>query len=140
MTLTKSNPERPSRRKRIVIAKPGLDGHDRGARVVARLFRDEGFEVIYTGLRQSPAVIARTAIQEDADLVGLSIMSGAHLPLTELVMASLRAAGGRDVDVIVGGTVPEADVTELQRLGVTAVFGIGTNITDIQRWIAEYTQ
>ncbi len=123
------------RRLRILVAKPGLDGHDRGAKVIARFLRDEGHEVIYTGLRQRPAWIAQTAIQEDVSVVGLSVLSGAHLPMTRGVLDALRAAGGEDIPVIVGGTIPPADAEELKRMGVAAVCGIGSSLSDIREAI-----
>src|SRR5690606_11836363 len=113
-------------RTRVVIAKPGLDGHDRGARVIARALRDAGMEVIYTGLRQTPEQIAATALQEDADVVGLSILSGAHMHVCSRLMAELRARGLEDVTVLVGGIIPDVDVPKLQAMGVTGVFPPGT--------------
>ncbi|MDQ3541293.1 MAG: cobalamin B12-binding domain-containing protein [Chloroflexota bacterium] len=111
---------------RILVAKPGLDGHDRGAKVLARAFRDAGFEVIYTGLFQTPEMIANAALQEDVDVVGLSILSGAHMSLFPPIMDALRAAGREDVLVVAGGTIPEDDIPRLRELGVAAVFGPGT--------------
>src|SRR5450756_1647417 len=111
---------------RIVIAKPGLDGHDRGAKVVARALRDAGMEVIYTGLHQTPDQIVETAIQEDADAVGLSILSGAHMTLVPRVLEGLKAQGADDVLVIAGGTIPSDDADELRALGVAEVFTPGT--------------
>jgi methylmalonyl-CoA mutase C-terminal domain/subunit len=114
------------RKIRVIIAKPGLDGHDRGAKVVARALRDAGMEVIYTGLRQTPEMIAEAALQEDADVVGLSILSGAHMGLVPRVLELLRANGQESVRVFVGGIIPEADVPELLRMGVSAVYGPGS--------------
>src|SRR5512147_288498 len=111
---------------RVLVAKPGLDGHDRGAKVVARALRDAGMEVIYTGLRQSPEMIAEAALQEDVNVVGLSILSGAHMGLVPRVLELLRANGQSGVKVFVGGIIPEADVPELLKLGVMAVYGPGT--------------
>jgi methylmalonyl-CoA mutase, C-terminal domain len=111
---------------RILIAKPGLDGHDRGAKVMARAFRDAGFEVIYTGLFQSPEMIATAALQEDVDVVGLSILSGAHMALFPRIMDELRARGLDDVLVVAGGTIPREDIPEIEAFGVAAVFGPGT--------------
>lgn len=111
---------------RILVAKPGLDGHDRGAKVLARAFRDAGFEVIYTGLFQTPEMIASAALQEDVDVVGLSILSGAHLALFPPIMAALRAVGRDDVLVVAGGTIPEDDIPLVREMGVAAVFGPGT--------------
>ena len=113
---------------RVLIAKPGLDGHDRGAKVVARALRDAGFEVIYTGIRQRPAEIAAAALQEDVQVVGLSILSGAHLSLTRKTVEALRAAGADDVLVVVGGTIPRADVPRLQEVGAAAVYPTGTQL------------
>ena len=111
---------------RVLIAKPGLDGHDRGAKVVARALRDAGMEVIYTGLRQTPEMIAEAALQEDVQVVGLSILSGAHLALVPRVVDLLKANGQKDVLVFVGGIIPEEDVPVLQKAGVHAVYGPGT--------------
>lgn len=113
---------------RVLIAKPGLDGHDRGAKVVARALRDAGFEVIYTGIRQKPAEIVAAAIQEDVEVVGLSILSGAHLSLTRKVLDALREAGAEDIRVVVGGTIPAADVPRLKELGAAAVYPTGTQL------------
>jgi methylmalonyl-CoA mutase C-terminal domain/subunit len=114
-----------------VIAKPGLDGHDRGAKIIARALRDAGMEVIYTGLHQTPEQIVETAIQEDADAVGVSILSGAHMTLVPRIVEGLRANGAEDVLVVVGGTVPPDDADELKALGVTAVFGPGATTSEI---------
>src|SRR4051794_29318368 len=113
---------------RVLVAKPGLDGHDRGAKLVARALRDAGFEVIYTGIRQRPEAIASIAMQEDVDLVGLSILSGAHVGLTRKTIDAMRALGVGDIKVVVGGAVPLADVQPLLDLGATAVFPTGTPI------------
>lgn len=113
---------------RVLVAKPGLDGHDRGAKVMVRALRDAGMEVIYTGLFQTPDTIADAALQEDVDVIGLSILSGAHLALFPKIMDALRARGLDDVLVIAGGTIPEEDVEEVKRLGVAAVFGPGTSL------------
>lgn len=123
------------RKIRILIAKPGLDGHERGARVVAYGLRDEGFEVIYTGLRQSPDKIASAAIQEDVDVVGLSILSGAHLSLMRKVMDALTSRDGSDIVVLVGGIIPEDDIPILKDMGVAEVFTAGTKIKDIASFI-----
>ena len=114
-----------------LIAKPGLDGHDRGAKVVAQALRDAGHEVVYTGLKRTPEEIVAEAIQEDVDVVGLSILSGAHLSLTRRVIEGLRAAGAADVGVIVGGTIPPRDVEPLKALGTSAVFPMGTPLNEI---------
>jgi len=115
---------------RVLIAKPGLDGHDRGAKVIARALRDAGYEVIYTGIRQTPEMIAQTALQEDVDAIGLSILSGAHLTLFPRIFAALRARGVDDVPVWAGGIIPEADVQALRDIGVRAVFGPGSPTTE----------
>jgi methylmalonyl-CoA mutase, C-terminal domain len=116
---------------RILVAKPGLDGHDRGAKIVARALRDAGFEVIFTGIRQATAAIVATAVQEDVSIVGLSILSGAHVALTAKVIAGLRAAGAGDIPVIVGGTIPAADVPRLREAGALAVFSTGTPLDQV---------
>lgn len=116
---------------RVLVAKPGLDGHERGAKVVAYGLRDAGFEVIYTGLRQKPDDIATTAVHEDVDVVGLSILSGAHLSLTRRVIAKLRELGGEDILVLVGGVVPDSDIPELKEMGVSGIFTAGTPISAI---------
>ena len=120
-----------SRKIRVVVAKPGLDGHDRGAKIIARALRDAGMEVIYTGLHQTPEQIAETVIQEDADAVGLSILSGAHMTLVPKVVELLREQGADDVVVTVGGTIPADDIPELKELGVSAVFTPGSPTQDI---------
>lgn len=120
---------------RIIVAKPGLDGHDRGAKVVARALRDAGFEVVYTGLHQSPEQIVEAAIQEDADAVGLSVLSGAHLTLFAKVLELLRAKDAEDIVVFGGGIIPEDDVIELERLGVRKVFTPGAPMHDIVDWV-----
>jgi methylmalonyl-CoA mutase C-terminal domain/subunit len=116
---------------RVIIAKPGLDGHDRGAKVVARALRDAGMEVIYTGLRQSPEMIAEAALQEDAHAIGLSILSGAHMALVPRVLELLEANGQENVKVFIGGIIPDEDVPRLLKLGVEGVFGPGTSTQDI---------
>jgi methylmalonyl-CoA mutase C-terminal domain/subunit len=122
---------------RVIVAKPGLDGHDRGAKVVARGLRDAGFEVIYTGLHQTPEQIAVAAIEEDADAVGLSLLSGAHLTLVPRVMEILATHGRSDVLIVVGGIIPEEDATELKRSGVAEVFRPGASLPAIGVWLAE---
>ena len=124
------------RRTRVVIAKPGLDGHDRGAKVVARALRDAGMEVIYTGLRQSPEQIVAAAAQEDADVIGLSILSGAHLPICRRVLELLRERGMESVSVFVGGIIPTQDIPVLKELGVAGVFLPGASTQDVIRTIA----
>jgi methylmalonyl-CoA mutase, C-terminal domain len=126
--------ERPYR---VVVAKPGLDGHDRGARVIARALREAGFEVIYTGLHQTPEQIAETVVQEDADAVGLSILSGAHMTLCPRVVTALAGRGAGDVLVFAGGIIPDADIPELEKAGVVAVFTPGAPLGRITSWLAE---
>jgi methylmalonyl-CoA mutase C-terminal domain/subunit len=125
------------RKIRVVVAKPGLDGHDRGAKIIARALRDAGMEVIYTGLHQTPEQIVETVIQEDADAVGLSILSGAHMTLVPRVVKLLAEQGADDVLVCVGGTVPADDVAELKRLGVAEVFTPGSSTQDIIAFIRD---
>jgi methylmalonyl-CoA mutase, C-terminal domain len=116
---------------KILIAKPGLDGHDRGAKVVAQALRDAGLEVVYTGLKRTPEEIVAEAIQEDVDVIGLSVLSGAHVPLSRRVLESLRAQGAEEIRVVVGGTIPLRDVEALKALGVSEVFPMGTSITAV---------
>ena len=125
------------KKPRILIAKPGLDGHDRGAKVVARGLADAGFEVVYTGLHQTPEQIAEAAIQEDVDAVGLSILSGAHMTLFPRVMELLRKKGGGEIMVFGGGIIPEDDAEELKRMGVAEIFGPGTSIAEIVAFLEE---
>ena len=120
---------------RIVVAKPGLDGHDRGAKVIARALRDAGHEVIYTGLHQTPEQIVETAIQEDADVIGLSVLSGAHMTLFKKLIALLDERGAGDITVIGGGIIPEGDIPMLQEMGVAKVFTPGATTTDIVAWV-----
>lgn len=120
---------------RVLIAKPGLDGHDRGAKVVARALRDAGMEVIYTGIRQTPEMIAEAALQEDVDVVGLSILSGAHMTLVPRVLEQLRGKGLGDVLVTVGGIIPDDDVEALRAAGVAGIFGPGTTIREVADFI-----
>ncbi|MDQ1643906.1 MAG: isobutyryl-CoA mutase small subunit [Cryptosporangiaceae bacterium] len=122
-------------RIRVVVAKPGLDGHDRGAKVVARALRDAGLEVIYTGLHQTPEQIVETAIQEDADAIGLSVLSGAHMTLFAKVLNLLKDRGASDLVVFGGGIIPEADIAELRKLGVAQVFTPGATTTSIVEWV-----
>jgi methylmalonyl-CoA mutase, C-terminal domain len=124
---------------RILVAKPGLDGHDRGAKIVARTLRDAGFEVIFTGIRQKTDAIVATAVQEDVAVVGLSILSGAHVALTAKVVAGLRAAGAGDIPVVVGGTIPAGDVPKLREAGATAVFPTGTSLDAVVAGIRAIT-
>ena len=127
-----------SRPIRVLIAKPGLDGHDRGAKVVAAALRDAGMEVIYTGLHQTPEMIATAAVQEDVDVVGLSILSGAHMTLFPRVLDLLREQGREDVLITGGGILPKEDIEELQKLGVGKLFGPGTATTDLIAYIKEW--
>lgn len=122
---------------RILIAKPGLDGHDRGAKVVARALRDAGFEVIYSGLRQTPEQIVSAAIQEDVEAIGLSILSGAHLHLFDRVLKLLRSQGASDILVFGGGIIPEQDIPQLKEMGVARVFLPGSDTREIVRFLAE---
>ncbi|MFO7557234.1 MAG: cobalamin B12-binding domain-containing protein [Desulfobacterales bacterium] len=123
------------RKIRVLVAKPGLDGHERGAHVVAYGLRDAGFEVIYTGLRQTAEQIVNTAIQEDVNVIGLSILSGAHLSLTQKIMDRLKAGGADDILVLVGGIVPDEDITLLKEMGVGEVFTAGTPVSAISEFI-----
>jgi len=125
----------PTRPLKVLIAKPGLDGHDRGAKVLARGLRDEGFEVVYTGLRQTPDMVVTAALQEDVDVVGLSILSGAHMTLVPKVCRLLRDAGVDDVLVVVGGIIPDDDVPALREAGVAATFGPGTTIGEVAEFL-----
>ena len=125
---------------RVLIAKPGLDGHDRGAKVLARGLRDEGFEVIYTGLRQTPEMIADAAEQEDVDVVGLSILSGAHMTLLPRITALIRERGMDDVLIAAGGIIPDADVGPLKEAGIAEIFGPGTSIGEVARYFREHAR
>ena len=125
---------------RVLIAKPGLDGHDRGAKVVARALRDAGFEVIYTGLRQTPEQIAEAALQEDVDVVGLSILSGAHMRLFPDILKLLKERGMKDILVIAGGIIPEDDIEPLKKLGIRAIFGPGTPTGEIVEFVRKHTK
>lgn len=125
------------RKIRVLVAKPGLDGHDRGAKVVARALRDAGMEVIYTGLRQTPEMIAEAALQEDVDVVGLSILSGAHMALAPRVLELLRANGQSRVKVFLGGIVPDEDAPRLKEMGITGIYGPGASTDDIIREVRE---
>jgi methylmalonyl-CoA mutase C-terminal domain/subunit len=122
---------------RVLIAKPGLDGHDRGAKIVARALRDAGMEVIYSGLRQTPEMIAATAVQEDVDVIGLSILSGAHNTLCPRLLALLAEKGMTDVTVLIGGIIPEADITALKKAGIAEIFLPGTSTQDIVKFIQD---
>jgi methylmalonyl-CoA mutase C-terminal domain/subunit len=130
----------PDRRIRVLVAKPGLDGHDRGAKIVARALRDAGMEVIYTGLRQTPEQIANAALQEDVDAVGISILSGAHNTIVPRICQLLRAEGMQDVLVIVGGIIPDEDIPKLKEAGVSAVFQPGASTELIVEFIREHAK
>lgn len=125
---------------RVLVAKPGLDGHDRGAKVVARALRDAGIEVIYTGLHQTPAQVVDAAVQEDVDFIGLSILSGAHLTLFADVMELLRARKAGDIIVFGGGIIPEDDITELEALGVAKIFTPGATTASIVKWVEDHSR
>ena len=120
---------------RVVVAKPGLDGHDRGAKIIARALRDEGFEVVYTGLHQTPEQVVQAVVQEDADAIGLSLLSGAHLNLVPRIVELLKNAGRDDVLVIVGGIIPETDIPLLEEAGVARVFTPGSPLPEIGQWL-----
>jgi methylmalonyl-CoA mutase C-terminal domain/subunit len=120
---------------RVIVAKPGLDGHDRGAKVVARALRDAGIEVVYTGLHQTPEQIVETAIQEDADIIGLSVLSGAHMTLFAAVLDQLEARDAQDIVVFGGGIIPESDIADLEALGVAKIFTPGTTMESIVDWV-----
>jgi methylmalonyl-CoA mutase C-terminal domain/subunit len=124
-------------RLRIVIAKPGLDGHDRGAKVIARALRDAGMEVVYTGLHQTPEQVVQTVIQEDADAVGLSVLSGAHMTLFQRTVELLKENDATDVVVFGGGIIPDADIPELEGMGVAKIFTPGTTIEEIVAWVSQ---
>lgn len=120
---------------RVLVAKPGLDGHDRGAKIIARVLRDAGMEVVYTGIRQTPEMIAEAALQEDVDVIGLSILSGAHLELFPQIFAGMNARGMEDIVVVAGGIIPDLDRAALLDMGVKAVFGPGTPTTEIVEFV-----
>jgi len=126
-----------ARKIRILVAKPGLDGHDRGARVIARAYRDAGFEVVYTGLHQTPEQIVAAAVQEDVDLIGLSVLSGAHMSLFKRVLELLKANKADDVAVIGGGIIPEEDIPKLKKLGIKEIFLPGTSLDKIVGWVKD---
>ena len=127
-------------RIRVLVAKPGLDGHDRGAKVIARAFRDAGFEVIYTGLRQTPEQVANAALQEDVDVVGLSVLSGAHMTLCPRIMELMKKEGLDDVLVIIGGIIPDQDIPKLKELGVSEIFQPGASTEDIVAYIKQHVR
>jgi len=126
-----------NRRIKVLVAKPGLDSHDRGAKIIARAFRDAGMEVIYTGLGQTPEQIAVAALQEDIDVLALSILSGAHMPLFTAIMERMRERGMSDILVIGGGIIPDEDALELKKLGIRAIFGPGTPLDEVVRFVRE---
>ena len=126
-----------SERLRVLVAKPGLDGHDRGAKVIARAFRDAGFEVIYTGLRQTPEQIVNAALQEDADVVGLSVLSGAHMTLCPRIMELMKKEGLNEVLVVVGGIIPDQDIVKLKEQGISEVFQPGASTEDIIAYVRQ---
>ncbi len=121
----------PDTKIRVLVAKPGLDGHDRGAKIIARALRDAGFEVIYTGLRQTPEMIAEAALQEDVQIIGLSVLSGAHMTLVPRIMELLKKQGQESVKVMIGGIIPDEDRPKLEALGVAGIFGPGTSTTEV---------
>ena len=125
------------RRYRVVVAKPGLDGHDRGAKVIARALRDAGFEVIYTGLHQTPEQVVETVVQEDADAVGLSLLSGAHMTLFPKVIEQLKEKGADDVLVFGGGIIPDGDIPKLKEMGAAAIFTPGSSMASITEWLQQ---
>ncbi|HYV49622.1 MAG TPA: cobalamin B12-binding domain-containing protein [Myxococcaceae bacterium] len=125
----------PDRKLRILVAKPGLDGHDRGAKIIARALRDAGMEVIYTGLHQTPEMIVNAAVQEDVDAIGLSIMSGAHMTLCPAVIDLLKEQQATDISVFGGGIIPDDDIPKLKEMGVTAIFTPGSSTQDIVKWV-----
>jgi len=130
----------PDRKLRILVAKPGLDGHDRGAKIIARALRDAGMEVIYTGLHQTPEMIVSAAVQEDVDAIGLSIMSGAHMTLFPAVIDLLRESKAGDIEVFGGGIIPDDDIPRLKELGVSEIFTPGSSTQDIVQWIRQHIQ
>jgi methylmalonyl-CoA mutase, C-terminal domain len=133
--MTARNESEPPRKLRILVAKPGLDGHDRGAKIIARALRDAGFEVIYTGLHQTPEMIVSAAIQEDVDAIGLSIMSGAHMTLFPAVLDLLKGKQATEIKVFGGGIIPEEDIVALKALGVAELFTPGATMTSIVDWV-----
>ena len=128
------------RRLRVLVAKPGLDGHDRGARIIARAYRDAGFEVVYTGLHQSPEEIAQAAIQEDVDMIGLSSLAGAHMYLFPRVVELLKQNGADDIVVCGGGIFPEEDIPKLKKAGIREIFTPGTPLSEAVKWVEEHVE
>ena len=137
LTRTGTGNTRSKRKVRILVGKPGLDGHDRGAKIIARALRDAGMEVIYTGLHQTPEMVVETAIQEDVDVIGISLMSGAHLTLMPRVVDLLRERGAEDIVVFGGGIIPDDDVATLRAAGIAELFTPGTSVTTIVDWIRQ---
>jgi methylmalonyl-CoA mutase C-terminal domain/subunit len=125
---------------RVLVAKPGLDGHDRGAKIIARAFRDAGFEVIYTGLRQTPEQVVNAALQEDVDVVGLSVLSGAHMTLCPRIMELMKKEGLNDVMVVIGGIIPDQDVPKLKSLGISEIFQPGASTEDIVAYVRQHAR
>jgi methylmalonyl-CoA mutase, C-terminal domain len=140
MPSPKKPAPKPGKRIRILVAKPGLDGHDRGALILTRAFRDAGMEVIYTGLHQTPEMIVNAAVQEDVDAIGLSIMSGAHMTLFPAVIDLLRGSKAGDIEVFGGGIIPDDDIPRLKQLGVSEIFTPGSSTQDIVQWIRQHIQ
>lgn len=128
------------RRLRVMVAKPGLDGHDRGARIIARAYRDAGFEVVYTGLHQTPEEIVEAAIQEDVDMIGLSSLAGAHMYLFKRVVDLLKEKGAEDIAVCGGGIIPEEDIPKLKEAGIQEIFTPGSSLTEIVQWVKEHVK
>jgi len=140
MPKSHSKISEPARKVRILVAKPGLDGHDRGAKIIARALRDAGFEVIYTGLHQTPEMIVNAAVQEDVDAIGLSIMSGAHMTLFPAVMDLLKEKGASEILVFGGGIIPEDDIGELKKIGVAELFTPGATMSSIVDWVRAHIE
>ncbi len=140
MPSSQPKPSEPARKVRILVAKPGLDGHDRGAKIIARALRDAGFEVIYTGLHQTPEMIVNAAVQEDVDAIGLSIMSGAHMTLFPAVLDLLKEKKAGEIKVFGGGIIPEEDIDELKKLGVAELFTPGATMAAIVDWVRTHIE
>src|SRR5215813_10314678 len=140
VTFHSASSRMTDRKLRILVAKPGLDGHDRGAKIIARALRDAGMEVIYTGLHQTPEMIVNAAVQEDVDAIGLSIMSGAHMTLFPAVIDLLRESKAGDIEVFGGGIIPDDDIPRLKQLGVSEIFTPGSSTQDIVQWIRQHIQ
>jgi methylmalonyl-CoA mutase C-terminal domain/subunit len=136
----KGEPKQGQRKVRVLVAKPGLDGHDRGARIIARAYRDAGFEVVYSGLHQTPEEIVQAAIQEDVDMIGLSSLAGAHMYLFPRVVELLKEKGADDIVVCGGGIFPEEDITKLKRAGIKEIFTPGTPLSEVVGWVEEHVE